>query len=122
MDIKQTIRRLNEIAAFESTLKHIEIIEWMFKHYAIVVNAIEDLVYHLQYEINDQLFRFRIQNLITHHLHNCKAAYTLHEFSVICNDTNNTTSVINNNDIKIDIAIRPLAYIDEWIYIPISFK
>lgn len=118
----KVIKRLVEISNLQATLQHIETVEWLFKYHTSIMNSLEDVLYPLQYEINDKMFRFRVQSLIKQLLDQAKYMNMVYDFSITCDETNNTISVIDNNDFKIDIAIKPLMYIDEWIYLLFSFK
>lgn len=122
MDINQLIRRANEISAIEAGLKHIQTVEWLHVHYCTILNEIENKMNDYLLTINNQNFRHIATNDINYILYKFQSLGEIEKFSVICDESNNPISVIDDNNVKIDICIKPLTYIDEWIYIPISYK
>lgn len=117
----RVVKRLAEIAKLHSTLKNIEVVEWTIKYHSTIMNDLEDRLYPLIYESNDKLFRYTVYNILNRFFNECIAVGMLGDFSIVCDDTNNPSSIIDNNDFVVDISIKPIRYIDEWIYIPISF-
>jgi predicted metal-dependent TIM-barrel fold hydrolase len=45
----------------------------------------------------------------------------IYDYLVVCDDSNNTSSRIANNELWIDVAIQPIKAV-EFIYIPIRLK
>ena len=45
----------------------------------------------------------------------------LYDFLVVCDETNNTSTRIDKNELWIDIAIQPIKAV-EFIYIPLRIK
>ena len=45
----------------------------------------------------------------------------LFDFAVVCDETNNTPSRIDRNELYIDVAIEPVKAV-EFIYIPVRLK
>lgn len=66
------------------------------------------------FEFNDAFTRNYISSIIKPYLAGKKAARALTDFLVIVDETNNTPSVVANNQLIIDIYIKPV-YVAEWI-------
>ena len=66
------------------------------------------------FEFNDAFTRNYISSIIKPYLAGKKAARALTDFLVIVDETNNTPSVVANNQLIIDIYIKPV-YVSEWI-------
>jgi len=45
----------------------------------------------------------------------------LYDFLVVCDETNNTPSRIDRNELYVDVAIEPVKSV-EFIYIPLRLK
>jgi len=68
------------------------------------------------FEFNDSYTRNYIVSLIKPYLGVVKAGRGIQDYMVICDETNNTPDVIANNQLIIDVAIKP-TYVAEFIYL-----
>ena len=59
------------------------------------------------FEINDEFTRAQFRNLVEPFLRDVKGRRGLTDFSVICDDTNNTSAVIDGNRFVADIFVKP---------------
>ena len=64
------------------------------------------------FEFNDEFTRSQFRNLVTPFLSNVQAQRGIADFKVICDETNNTSQVIDNNQFVADIYIKPLKSIN----------
>jgi len=70
------------------------------------------------FEINDELTRANFVNLIDPYLRDVQAKRGLFDYLVICDTTNNTPDVIDNNEFRADIFLKPTKSIN---YITLTF-
>ena len=70
------------------------------------------------FEPNDQQTRSQITNTITSLLIDLVAKRGVYDYLVVCDDTNNTPTTIDQNQLWVDIAIEPVKAL-EFIYIPV---
>jgi hypothetical protein len=59
------------------------------------------------FELNDELTRANFKNIIEPYLRDVQAKRGLYGFLVICDTTNNTPDVIDNNEFRADIFLKP---------------
>ena len=59
------------------------------------------------FEFNDEFTRAQFRNLVEPFLRDVQGRRGLTDFSVICDDTNNTGDVIDRNEFRADIYIKP---------------
>ena len=71
------------------------------------------------FEPNDTITRRTLQIQIESALHDVLSKRGLYDFLVICDTSNNTPSIITNNQLYVDVAIEPIKDV-EFIYIPIA--
>jgi len=70
------------------------------------------------FEFNDEFTRAQFKNLVEPFLRDVKGRRGLTDFSVICDETNNTSQVIDTNSFVADIYIQPTRSIN---YITLNF-
>jgi hypothetical protein len=70
------------------------------------------------FELNDELTRANFRNIVEPYLRDIQAKRGLYGFSVICDTTNNTPDVIDNNEFRADIFLKPAKSIN---YITLTF-
>ena len=70
------------------------------------------------FEINDELTRANFRNIVEPYLRDVQAKRGLYDFVVICDTTNNTPDVIDNNEFRADIFLKPVKSIN---YITLTF-
>ncbi len=73
------------------------------------------------FEPNDELTRNEIKQAIESFLLELVGQRALFDFLVVCDDTNNTATRIDRNELYVDIAIEPVKSV-EFIYIPLRIK
>jgi hypothetical protein len=73
------------------------------------------------FEPNDELTRNEIKQAIESFLLELVGQRALYDFLVVCDDTNNTPTRIDRNELYVDIAIEPIKSV-EFIYIPLRIK
>jgi len=70
------------------------------------------------FELNDELTRANFRNIVDPYLRDVQAKRGIIDFAVICDTTNNTPDVIDNNEFRADIFIKPAKSIN---YITLTF-
>ena len=70
------------------------------------------------FELNDELTRANFRNIVEPYLRDIEAKRGLYGFLVVCDTTNNTPDVIDNNEFRADIFLKPAKSIN---YITLSF-
>ena len=70
------------------------------------------------FEFNDQITRANFVNVVEPYLRDVQAKRGIYDFRVICDTTNNTPSVIDNNEFRADIFIKPTKAIN---YVTLTF-
>jgi len=73
------------------------------------------------FEPNDTLTRNEIKGAVESFLLELVGQRALYDFLVVCDDTNNTPTRIDRNELYVDIAIEPVKSV-EFIYIPLRIK
>jgi phage tail sheath protein FI len=73
------------------------------------------------FEPNDTITRNEIANEINALLLNLTGQRALYDYLVVCDTSNNTPSVIDANELYVDIAIEPVKSV-EFIYIPLRLE
>ena len=79
---------------------------------------LDNLAKPFLFEPNDQQTRQSVTNTFNSFMGNLVGLRALYDFAVVCDDSNNTPTRIDANELWIDIAIKPEKAI-EFIYIPI---
>ena len=70
------------------------------------------------FQINDEITRSNFVNLVEPFLRDVQAKRGLFDFRVICDTSNNTPDVIDNNEFRADIFLKPTKTIN---YITLTF-
>jgi len=73
------------------------------------------------FEPNDKQTRSEIKNVCESLMLDLVSLRGIFDFIVICDETNNTPSIIANNQLYVDIAVEPVKAV-EFIYIPLRLK
>ena len=68
--------------------------------------------------INDELTRANFRNIVEPYLRDVQAKRGVYGFLVICDTTNNTPDVIDNNEFRADIFLKPTKSIN---YVTLTF-
>ena len=70
------------------------------------------------FEINDDLTRANFRNIVEPYLRDIQAKRGIYGFLIICDNTNNTPDVIDNNEFRADIFLKPAKSIN---YVTLTF-
>jgi hypothetical protein len=70
------------------------------------------------FELNDELTRANFRNIVEPYLRDVQAKRGLYGFLVVCDTTNNTPDVIDNNEFRADIYLKPAKSIN---YVTLTF-
>ena len=70
------------------------------------------------FEFNDQITRSNFVNIVEPYLRDIQAKRGIYDFLVICDETNNTPDIIDNNEFRADIFLKPAKSIN---YITLTF-
>ena len=70
------------------------------------------------FELNDEITRSNFVNIVEPYLRDVQAKRGLYDFLVICDETNNTPDVIDNNEFRADIFLKPTKSIN---YVTVTF-
>jgi len=70
------------------------------------------------FELNDELTRANFKNIVEPYLRDVQAKRGLYGFFVVCDTTNNTPDVIDNNEFRADIFLKPAKSIN---YVTLTF-
>jgi hypothetical protein len=83
-----------------------------------VEQALERTAQSVLFNLNDELTRANFVNIVDPYLRDVQAKRGLYDFRVICDDTNNTPEVIDNNEFRADIYLKPTKSIN---YVTLTF-
>ena len=83
-----------------------------------VGQALERTAQAQLFELNDQITRANFVNIVEPYLRDVQAKRGLYDFLVICDETNNTPDVIDNNEFRADIFLKPTKSIN---YVTLTF-
>ena len=70
------------------------------------------------FELNDEITRANFVNIVEPYLRDVEAKRGLYGFLVICDETNNTPDIIDNNEFRADIFLKPAKSIN---YVTLTF-
>jgi hypothetical protein len=73
------------------------------------------------FEPNDQITRDEIKGAVESLLLELVGLRAIYDFAVVCDESNNTPSRIDRNELYVDIAIEPVKAV-EFIYIPLRLR
>ena len=73
------------------------------------------------FEPNDKITRDEIKNQIEGLMNDLTAKRGIYDYLVVCDESNNTPSRIDRNELYVDIAIEPTKAV-EYVYIPVRIK
>ena len=83
-----------------------------------IEQALERAAQAQLFELNDDLTRANFRNIVDPYLRDVQAKRGLIDYLVICDETNNTPDVIDNNEFRADIFLKPAKSIN---YITLTF-
>jgi len=70
------------------------------------------------FELNDEITRANFRNIVEPYLRDVQAKRGLYGFLVVCDTTNNTPDIIDNNEFRADIYLKPAKSIN---YVTLTF-
>ena len=82
---------------------------------------LEKITKPLIFEPNDKITRNEAKQSVESMLNDVLAKRGLYDYLVVCDESNNTPSRIDRNELYIDVAIEPVKAV-EFIYIPVRIK
>jgi hypothetical protein len=83
-----------------------------------IEQALEKAAQSQLFEFNDQLTRANFINIVEPYLRDVQAKRGVYDYLVICDETNNTPDVIDNNEFRADIYLKPAKSIN---YVTLTF-
>ena len=86
-----------------------------------LITQLDSIAKPFIFEPNDELTRNEIKQAVESFLLELVGQRALFDFLVVCDDTNNTPTRIDRNELYVDIAIEPVKSV-EFIYIPLRIK
>jgi hypothetical protein len=72
-----------------------------------VEQALEGASESTLFELNDSLTRANFVNIVEPYLRDVQAKRGVYDFLIVCDETNNTPDVIDNNEFRADIFLQP---------------
>ena len=72
-----------------------------------VEQALQDAAEAQLFELNDEITRANFVNIVEPYLRDVKAKRGIFDFLVICDESNNTPDIIDNNEFRADIFLKP---------------
>ena len=86
--------------------------------FLVMERAIKVAAQNVMFEFNDEFTRAEFVNIVEPFLREIKGRRGITDFRVVCDDTNNTGQVIDNNQFVADIYVKPARSIN---YVTLSF-
>jgi hypothetical protein len=83
-----------------------------------IEKALENTARAQLFEINDQITRANFVNIVEPYLRDIQAKRGIYDFLVVCDATNNTPDIIDNNEFRANIFIKPAKSIN---YVTLTF-
>ena len=83
-----------------------------------IEQALERAAQAQLFELNDELTRANFKNIVQPYLRDIQAKRGLYGYMVVCDSTNNTPDVIDNNEFRADIFLKPAKSIN---YVTLTF-
>ena len=83
-----------------------------------IEQALESAAEAQLFELNDELTRANFRNIVEPYLRDVEAKRGIYGFLVVCDTSNNTPDVIDNNEFRADIFLKPAKSIN---YITLTF-
>jgi phage tail sheath protein FI len=82
--------------------------------FIVLEKAISKAAQYTLFEFNDVFTRAQFRNMVEPYLRDVQGRRGIYDFLVVCDETNNTPEVIDRNEFKGDIYIKP-ARVAEFI-------
>ena len=88
---------------------------------AFIRGRLETIGKNFVFEPNDTTTRDEIKNAIESLMIDLVAKRGIYDYLVVCDESNNTPTRIDRNELYVDVAIEPVKAV-EFIYIPVRIK
>lgn len=88
---------------------------------AFVRSRLNEIAKGFVFEPNDQITRNELSNAISGLMLDLVAKRGIFDFLVVCDESNNTPSRIDRNELYVDVAIEPVKAV-EFIFIPVRIQ
>ena len=88
------------------------------KLFLTVERALESASNSQLFELNDEETRANFFNIVEPYLRDIQSQRGIEDFRIICDETNNTPAIIDNNEFRADIFIQPARSIN---YVTLTF-
>jgi hypothetical protein len=86
--------------------------------FIVIQKALESAAQAQLFEINDETTRSAFISIVDPYLRDIQSKRGLYDYRVICDTTNNTPDIIDNNEFRADIFLKPVKSIN---YITLTF-
>jgi hypothetical protein len=86
--------------------------------FLVIERAISDAAKNVLFEFNDEFTRAEFVNIVEPFLREIQGRRGITDFRVVCDETNNTPALIDRNEFKADIFVKPARSIN---YVTLSF-
>jgi len=86
--------------------------------FLVVEQALERTGQAQLFQLNDSLTRSNFVNIVEPYLRDVQAKRGLYDFRVVCDESNNTPDIIDNNEFRADIYLKPTKSIN---YVTLTF-
>jgi phage tail sheath protein FI len=86
--------------------------------FIVIQQALESAAQAQLFEINDETTRSAFVSIVDPYLRDIQSKRGLYDYRVICDTTNNTPDIIDNNEFRADIFLKPVKSIN---YITLTF-
>jgi hypothetical protein len=107
-----TIEGQKTLYGINSALNRVNVARLMLKMKRDLMTFLQDFVY----EFNNTRNRTMIYNGINNYLRDIKSREGLYDYRVVCDETNNPASIIDENKLIVDIYVKPIK-VAEFIYL-----
>ena len=74
----------------------------------VIEPSVMDFLDYFEFKVNDQITRLLISDGLTALMKDIKSKGGVYDFKVICDETNNTPAIIDNNELYADIYVKPV--------------
>ena len=86
--------------------------------FLLIEKALENTAKAQLFELNDQITRANFVNIVEPYLRDIQAKRGIYDFLVVCDETNNTPDIIDNNEFRANIFLKPAKSIN---YVTLTF-
>ena len=73
----------------------------------MIQKQIGEVAQYSLFEFNDEFTRSQFRSIVVPYLRNIQAGRGINNFMVVCDESNNTPSIIDSNQFVADIFIKP---------------